>query len=123
MSYTSRRLRFALIMSLAASKRLRRAWFWGCWVLLVGAFALPYIGLLYVGTHPVGGQADTNRTQMLFFLMYAGVCAWLAGLGAWIPANIIRFFGKHVKDDHREGQVFVRERTSHFCNPPPWLAH
>jgi hypothetical protein len=57
MSYQSDRLHFALLMSLGASRDLRRLWFRGCWVLIAFCAAL-FFGLSPWETSPSAATSN-----------------------------------------------------------------
>jgi hypothetical protein len=110
-SYTSNRLHFLLLMSLGASKSLRRWWFLGTTILLV----LSVWGLYYHAQHEVawalaakarGASADVH--QLTFYACWIGFLTSISGYVMWLIAHIIRFFGKHVKDDYRDDKLFER---------------
>jgi hypothetical protein len=98
--YTSNRLTFMLIMSLGASKALRRIWLWGCIAVLIAA----YSAIHYSHYSPM----DRTGDDFLFMIGIVVGTFGLMGFGLWVIANVIRFFGKHIKDDYQNDELFER---------------
>jgi hypothetical protein len=105
MSYTSKRLGFMMVMSLGASKSLRRVWLWCCWILLLVSILAMYAALPHEAAVNV---AERNTYQLILYVGFGGVCLSLTGFGYWVVAHVIRFFGKNVKDDYRKDKLFKR---------------
>jgi hypothetical protein len=100
MAYQSNRLKFALLVSLGASRALRRMWFWACWTLM----ALCALMLFILAPHETGPHS--NAVQILMFFCMFGIGAGVTGLGMWLIAWIISFFGHQIKDDYRNDRLF-----------------
>ena len=106
--YTSNRLWLMTLLALGASESLRRKWFWGCTILLVVSvwFLYDYIQheaeILRMPVH------IRNRHDLVMFVAWVGFLTSLGGYFWWIVAHVIRFFGKRVKDDYENDEMFER---------------
>ena len=103
MSDNSNRLSFMLLMSLAASKRLRRIWLWGSIIIIVASIPIGILGFY------VRAQSPTAESPLGTSLLIVGLTGFFVswgGLLLWIHAHIIRFFAKKVKDDYRDDELF-----------------
>jgi Kef-type K+ transport system membrane component KefB len=93
-----------LLMSLGASKRLRGWWLLGSTVITLSS-GLPLLAVK-------GGTGLPEHVQNLNGLLgFVAIVLFLWGMtgyGYWVVAHIIRFFGKHVKDDYRNDKIFER---------------
>jgi hypothetical protein len=102
-SYQSNRLHWVLLMSLGASCDLRRLWFLGC----LGLMAVCLVMFFGLSPWEVGPSAlKSNLAQIVLYGCFLGFCASVSGLGIWVVACVISFFGRHVKNDYRQGTLF-----------------
>jgi hypothetical protein len=103
MSYQSNRLHWALLMSLAASRDLRRIWFRGCWVLM----AVCLVAFFGLSPWEVGPSSlKRNLVQIVMYGCFLGFFATISGLGIWLIACVISFFGRQLKEGHRRDTLF-----------------
>jgi hypothetical protein len=66
--------------------------------------ALSALALFFLSPHETGPHY--NLVQISMFACIFGFGAGVTGLGAWVIACIISFFGRELKDDHRNDRLF-----------------
>ena len=95
-------------MLLAASKRLRRNYFWGSTFCLFVLSPLLYFALYFVGSQPASHFGDS-----LWWLVFpvaivvaivVPLCA-LRGYFIWVRSHWYRWIGKGIKEDYEEGEL------------------
>jgi hypothetical protein len=100
-----------LLMSLGASKSLRRWWLLGTTFL----FVLSCLGIYHYSLHEIewaaaakarGAESDIH--DLWIFVLWIAFLTSLVGYFYWVIAHILRFFGKHVKDDYQDNELFER---------------
>jgi hypothetical protein len=96
---------------LAASKRLRRIYFWGSTLLLFVVSPLVFFAPLWLGSH-FASLAWVSSFAWLWLILGAiavPLCA-LRGYFIWVRSHWYRWIGQGIKDDYEEGELLPSKR-------------
>jgi hypothetical protein len=98
--------RTAIALSMAVSKSLRRLWFWGSLFVMLGVPVLLFSSVRVM----ISVRPESAKDWGIWVLILSGLSfVWgVWGFGLWIKSLFVRWMGRKVQQDYRDGELFNR---------------